>query len=452
MAIPVSSIVNISVLAPGATLSNYNANTLAIVTKDAPLQNYGKGATATATLTSQAISAVTLGVGGTGYLTPPPVIVVGGGGSGALVTAQVSAGIVTGFTIISGGAGYTSVPTIVIGSSFQIYNNLAAVAADFGLTSETYLQAQEVFLQTPNITSGGGVLVIYAMNSADTILTAANALLNQVYVGAIIYAGYSETNANMLLAAAYCQAQSPPTMLGCPTNLLTDLYTPGLIYELQSSTLTSGRGVYYGVTTAEQARIFLAGYMSRGMATNFAAALTAETQNLKQIAGMVPDPTVNSTVLEQAAIVGADVYATIGASLPAVISSGGNGYFDNVFNLQWLVGALQVAYFNALAGTPTKVPQTDSGFSAVTNALLQVLEQAVTNGYLAPGAWNIAIPFGDPQTFLNAISAQGFYIYVPPFSTQTPAQRNARQAPVIQVAVKYAGAVQSGTALININY
>jgi hypothetical protein len=135
-----------------------------------------------------------------------------------------------------------------------------------------------------------------------------------------------------------------------------------------------------------------------------------------------------------------------------VISSGGNGYFDNVFNLQWLLGALQVAYFNALAGTPTKVPQTDSGFSAVTNALLQVLEQAVTNGYLAPGAWNIAIPFGDPQTFLNAISAQGFYIYVPPFSTQTPAQRNARQAPVIQVAVKYAGAVQSGTALININY
>lgn len=457
--IPVNSIVNISVQAPGATLPNYNPNTLAIVSKETPLQNYASGATGTAVLTSLAVSSVTLGTGGSGYLTPPPVTVYGGGGTGALVIAIVSAGAVTGFTVVNGGSGYTSVPTIIVGSSFNIYSSLTQIGLDWGLTSETYQQANEVFLQNPNITTGTGVLVIYAMGSADTLLTACAALLGQIYVGGIIYAGYNETNAHVLAAGAYVQAFSPPTLLGAPTSLLTDLYTPGLIFEIQQSTLTQTRGVYYagqaGTQTAgspASARVFMAGYMSRGMATNFYAANTALTMNLKQIAGAQPDPTVNVTVLTQAAAVGADVYATIGASLPAVLSNGANGYFDNIFNLEWLTGALQVAYFNALGGTPTKVPQTDEGFTAVTNALLQVLETAVTNGFLAPGAWNIAIPFGDPNTFINAIAAQGFFIFVPPFASQLPANRQARQAPVVQIAIKYSGAVQSGTVLINFNY
>ncbi len=74
-------------------------------------------ATATATLTGDAVSAITVTDGGEHYKSalPPTVTITGGGGSGATATATVSsAGIVTGITITSGGSGYTSAPTVTI--------------------------------------------------------------------------------------------------------------------------------------------------------------------------------------------------------------------------------------------------------------------------------------------------------------------------------------------------
>jgi len=74
-------------------------------------------ATATATLTSGAVSAVTITDGGQHYKSslPPTVTFSGGGGSDAAGTATVSAaGIVTGITITNGGTGYTSAPTVTI--------------------------------------------------------------------------------------------------------------------------------------------------------------------------------------------------------------------------------------------------------------------------------------------------------------------------------------------------
>ena len=74
-------------------------------------------ATATATLTGDAVSAITVTDGGEHYNSalPPSVTISGGGGSGATATATVSAaGIVTGISVTAGGSGYTSAPTVTI--------------------------------------------------------------------------------------------------------------------------------------------------------------------------------------------------------------------------------------------------------------------------------------------------------------------------------------------------
>ena len=74
-------------------------------------------ATATATISGDAVNAVTVTDGGEHYKSalPPTVTFSGGGGTGATATATVSsAGIVTGITITSGGNGYTSAPTVTI--------------------------------------------------------------------------------------------------------------------------------------------------------------------------------------------------------------------------------------------------------------------------------------------------------------------------------------------------
>ena len=74
-------------------------------------------AKATAAITGDAVSGITITDGGSHYkqATPPTVTITGGGGNGATATATVSStGIVNGITITSPGSGYTSVPTVVI--------------------------------------------------------------------------------------------------------------------------------------------------------------------------------------------------------------------------------------------------------------------------------------------------------------------------------------------------
>ena len=73
-------------------------------------------ATATATVDSGAVNAITVTDGGEHYKSalPPTVTITGGGGSGLATATVSSAGIVTGVSITSGGSGYTSAPTVTI--------------------------------------------------------------------------------------------------------------------------------------------------------------------------------------------------------------------------------------------------------------------------------------------------------------------------------------------------
>ncbi len=52
--------------------------------------------------------------GGSGYVTPPAVNIVGGGGTNATALAQISGGVVTNLFITDAGSGYTNPPTIRI--------------------------------------------------------------------------------------------------------------------------------------------------------------------------------------------------------------------------------------------------------------------------------------------------------------------------------------------------
>jgi Concanavalin A-like lectin/glucanases superfamily len=73
-------------------------------------------ATATASLTNDAVLAVSIVDGGHGYGTTPPPVTFVGSGSGATATATVQNGVVTGVIVTNGGSGYTTAPTVVIGA------------------------------------------------------------------------------------------------------------------------------------------------------------------------------------------------------------------------------------------------------------------------------------------------------------------------------------------------
>ena len=126
-----------------------------------------------------------------------------------------------------------------------------------------------------------------------------------------------------------------------------------------------------------------------------------------------------------------------------------NGDFiDERVGADWFQNALQVALFNVLYTTPTKIPQTDAGTVILTNACKAVCKQAVTNGFCAPGVWN-GPPFGQLNT--GDTLPTGFYVYAPPVSSQSQSDREARKSVPIQIALKLAGAVHSINCTVWVN-
>ena len=73
-------------------------------------------AEAASSLTSDAVTGVTVSDQGYGYASAPPVSFAGGGGSGATATATLSSGKVSSIAVDTGGSGYTTAPRVVIGA------------------------------------------------------------------------------------------------------------------------------------------------------------------------------------------------------------------------------------------------------------------------------------------------------------------------------------------------
>jgi hypothetical protein len=109
---------------------------------------------------------------------------------------------------------------------------------------------------------------------------------------------------------------------------------------------------------------------------------------------------------------------------------------------------LQVAGFNFLKGTPFKEPQTEDGVSGLKGAYRKVLLQFVENGSFAPGAWLGSVFFGDPGDHVRNIQEFGYWIYSIPIGQQSQTDRDARIAPLIQIACKSAGAIHSSDVLV----
>ena len=265
-----------------------------------------------------------------------------------------------------------------------------------------------------------------------------------------------ETESVQLAAAAVIQGLNK--LLFVVSNSSADIATNGMLTVLATGGYTQTRGLYYGDQTTGgtggtayiNALTFMASYAGRALSTNFNGSNTTQTMHLKSLATVQPDPTMTQTLLNLAILAGADTYPSI-QGVPKVFCSGANDYFDNQYNLQWFIGALQVAGFNALAETGTKLPQTESGINQLKGAYHQVCQQAVANQFLAPGTWTNSETFGNQTLLLSNIASQGYYIYSAPISQQLPAVRVTRAAPLIQIGIQYAGAIQSSSVLIYVN-
>ncbi len=341
-----------------------------------------------------------------------------------------------------------------------IYVSPGQVLTDWGSGSEVYAMANLVFSQSPNILDGGGTLIIVPMPASSTNSTLAEAIPNSLvtnFFGGALWAGYTPLDAEILAAATACETIR--VKLFASSYLYASV--AGMFTTIKAASQTHTRCLLCltaqgaeVAASAKSARLFAAAYAGRALSVNFDGVATTATMHLKTLSGINPDTNITQTYLTAADTAGVDTYPSVGGGaqyVGKVFSSGGNDYFDNVYNLDWFVFSIQVAGFNALATTSTKLPQTEPGMALLKGAYIAVLEQAKSNGFVAPGTWNSAELFGSPADLRRNILNQGYYIYSQPVNQQTQATRVLRQAPLVRIAVKFAGAIQSSQVLVSIN-
>lgn len=342
---------------------------------------------------------------------------------------------------------------------FRIYYSASSVAEDFGSDSLTYKMALGVFSQAPNILSNSGALIVAIKEGSESQVEAFNRLKSQV-----LFCGWitTDTIANDLAAidvsessSASVEVASLATAVNAENNKIQFVVSnvesdiEGVFTDIKNATLTKTRCLFYG-GTAEQAKIMMASYASKAMSTIFEASLTTQTMHLKPLAGVLPDPVMTETLLSKCKLAGVDSYISI-EGVACVFSTGANGFFDEVFNELWFVNAIQTAGFNYLRQTNTKIPQTENGMTGLKNAYAQVCVRGVNNGFIGAGSWTSSDTFGNPDLFKRNIETSGFYVYSMPVAQQTKADREARKAPLVQIAVKTAGAIHSTNVMIYVN-
>lgn len=335
---------------------------------------------------------------------------------------------------------------------YKIYKSPKEVGTDFGTTSVTYKMALSVFAQTPNILNGDGYLVVipFLEESGGGFETLADAVSRAdslvQFFGILSTKDYDSSEVSD--AAAVVQTMNK--MLFVVSNDSADIAAAGSFSQIAEAGYDKTRCLAYLSSTTADAKVMSAAYAGRALSTQFEGSNTTGTMHLKDLVGVVADPTMTQTQLNLCQDCGADAYVNI-AGVAKTFTSGKNGFFDQVYNRCWFLGALEVAGFNALAKVSTKVPQTEPGMTILKGAYRLVCERGIRNGYMAPGAWNSADRFGDVEAMLRNIEEVGYYIYSLPVNLQAQTEREARKAPLVQIAIKEAGAIHSSNVMVYIN-
>ena len=485
-----TNIINISIATPQPGIGAYNTSNLAIISRDTVnLTTFGSAGYKI--YTSPAQVGTDFGTGSNTYamansvFSQQPNILLGGGYLVIipfLATAQVAQQTVTiplstlGLPAASGSFDFTFGGH----STAALAYNATASALQTAIQATTGMTA---FTVTNAVYQSNGALASFQINfvgtsgaqtlgtiTSDTLVDASSTAITPTVATTIIgstsetldqailrsstlvqYFGVMATEICtqpiLLLAASVIQTLNK--LLFDVTFTASDLLAGGRCVAIQQANFTQTRCLFYDDVLADSLT-FMAAYAGLGLSTVFTGSNTTQTMHLKTLSGISPDPNITQTILTNAISAGADTYPSL-QGVSKVFCSGANDFFDNQYNLQWFAGALQVAGFNYLATTNTKVPQTEIGMDGLKGAYRAVCEQAVANQFLAPGSWTSATMFGNVASLVKNVLQRGYYIYSQPISLQAQANRVARQAPLIQMAIKYAGAIQSTSVIVFVN-
>lgn len=341
---------------------------------------------------------------------------------------------------------------IPVSERIRLYTGSEEIGADFGEDSPEYAAALVYFSQSPQPTQvyvgrWAKTLATAESGSVETLAQAITAVLQFTnWYGLGIADDEDLTAAEITATAAAIQASSLSRVFAVTSD------DSGIIDSASTTDIASTlKAAGYGRTFVQystKSKYAALSAFGRAFTVNFTGNNTTITLKFKTEPGVTYETLTSS----QAAAVDAKnanvfvYYANDTAILQQGVMANGD-FFDERHGLDWLQNYVQTNLFNLLYTSTTKIPQTEAGITRLLSNVEQSLDQAVSNGLVAPGVWNGGdigqISAGDTLT-------KGYYVYAQPLSSQAQADREARKAPLIQAAIKLAGAVHYADVQINV--
>ncbi|HBY5158634.1 putative bacteriophage protein [Klebsiella pneumoniae] len=332
------------------------------------------------------------------------------------------------------------------------YSAIEDIGDDFGVDSPEYEAATIFFSQSPKPTlvyigRWAKTLAEGEAGAVETLLQAVNACLQYTnWYGLAIADSADLVEADVISVAAAIEASSLSRILAVTTadvNVLVAGNTDNIGYKLKAAGYA--RTFWQYSSSSKYAAISAFG---RAFTVNFTGSNTTITLKFKTEPGI----TYETLTTAQAAAIDAingNVYVYY-ANDTAIIQQGvmANGdFFDERHGLDWLQNYVQTNLYNLLYTSTTKIPQTDAGVTRLMTNVEASLDQAVNNGLIAPGVWNGG-PIGQIES--GDTLTKGYYVYADSVDNQAQSDREARKSPVIQAALKLAGAIHYGDVQINV--
>lgn len=284
--------------------------------------------------------------------------------------------------------------------------------------------------------------------AAETLLEAIQELAdmsNDWYGLTVAAAGV--TDDMHMEVAAFIQAATPSRIYGVTTQSTATL--DGTLDTDLASRLKAAKYRRVAPQYSSSSPYAVTSLYGRAFTVNFQGNNTTVTLKFKQEPGVKAETLTTS---QAAALTAKNCNVFVNYDNDTAIIQQGvmsdGSFIDEVHGIDWLQNDLQTAVYNLLYTSTTKIPQTDAGVNQIVTTIASRLEQAVANGLVAPGVWN-ADGFGTLKR--GDTLSSGYYIYAPPVATQSQADREARKSPVIQCAIKLAGAIHSVDVIVNVN-
>lgn len=320
----------------------------------------------------------------------------------------------------------------------------ATSAVTFGIANTTGVDVSSLFGLT--LANGGYVTDGVA---AESVVSAVNTMTasSGKWYGLQVAASVAPTDDEHLAIAELIEASTLSRIYGVTTQ------NSGALDTVTTTDVASRiKALGYKRTFVQYCsnnKYATASLFGRAFTVEFQGSNTTITLKFKQEPGIAPEYLTES---QAAALKSKNCNVFVEYNNDTAILQEGtmaNGYFfDEVHGTDWLQNDVQTDVYNLLFTSTTKIPQTDAGVNQILTRIAGRLDQAVTNGLVAPGVWNAA---GFGALKMGETLPKGYYVYAPPVAKQSQADREARKAPVIQCAIKLAGAIHSSNIIINVN-